>query len=220
MLDKIRGYINDAFADMPNTDKVLDLKQELYANLSDKYDEQLGKGKTPQEAYHAAISSIGDIQQLVESVRDHSALMLGLSPQQRKKSALLTAGAVMLYILSPIAVIVLGSLGEGVMGVVTLLLLVAIATGMLIYNDMTKPKLMKIQEEMMEEREYLMGGTEQEVRAFRAFNGVLWSITTALYLACGLLFGWWATAWLLFVIAAAVKNIVRYYFVLKREERL
>lgn len=220
MLDRIRGYIDDAFADVPNTDKVLDLKQELYANLSDKYDAQLSKGKTPQEAYHAAISSIGDIQQLVESVRDHSAGVFGLSPQQRKKSALLTAGAVMLYILSPVAVIVLGSSGQGVMGVVSLLAMVAIATGMLIYNDMTKPKMLRIQEEMLEEREYLMGGTEQEIRAFRAFNGALWSITTALYIACGLLFGWWATAWLLFVMAAAVKNIVRYYFILKREKQL
>lgn len=220
MLERIRGYIDDAFADMPDTEKVLDLKQELYANLSDKYHAQLDKGKTPQEAYNAAISSIGDIQQLVESVRDPSAGVIVLSPQERKKSALLTAGAVMLYILSPVAVIVLGSRGDGVMGVVCLLAMVAIATGMLIYNDMTKPKLLKLQEEMLEEREYLMGGTAQEIMAFRAFNGVLWSITTALYLACGLLFNWWGTAWLLFVMAAAVKNIVRYYLILKREKQL
>ncbi len=219
MLDRIKSYIHDAFADAPSTEKVYELKQELYANLSDKYEEQLAKGKAPQEAYQAAIASIGDIQQLVESVRDYSAVPIGLSPAQRKKSALITAAAVMLYILCPLPIIILGSLGQGVLGLAILLMLVSIATGMLIYNAMSKPKNLSMQEDLLEQQEYLMGGSQKEITAFRAFESVLWSITTVLFLACGFFYGWWGTAWILFVIAAAIKNIVRYVMILKREDR-
>ena len=106
MVNKIRAYIDHEFAGVPESKKVNELKEELTANLIEKYNEQLLHGKSEEEAYNAVITGLGDLSELVDSVRPHS--MQGPSEQERKKSALLTAAAVMMYILSPVMIILFG----------------------------------------------------------------------------------------------------------------
>ncbi len=65
--------------------------------------------------------------------------MQGPSEQERKKSALLTAAAVMMYILSPVMIILFESIGLEILGLVLFFGCIAGATGMLIYNHMTRP---------------------------------------------------------------------------------
>ena len=94
MVNKIRAYIDHEFAGVPESKKVNELKEELTANLIEKYNEQLLHGKSEEEAYNAVITGLGDLSELVDSVRPHS--MQGPSEQERKKSALLTAATVMM----------------------------------------------------------------------------------------------------------------------------
>ena len=111
--------------------------RELTANLIEKYNEQLLHGKSEEEAYNAVITGLGDLSELVDSVRPHSTK--GPSEQERKKSALLTAAAVMMYILSPVMIILFESIGLEILGLVLFFGCIAGATGMLIYNHMTRP---------------------------------------------------------------------------------
>ena len=69
MVNKIRAYIEHEFADVPESKKVIELKEELIANLIEKYNEQLLHGKTEEEAYNAVIAGLGDLSELVDSVR-------------------------------------------------------------------------------------------------------------------------------------------------------
>ena len=69
MIEKIRAYIDQEFSRAPNNQKVQELKEELISNLEDKYKEQLEMGKSETAAYHFVISGIGDLSELVDSVR-------------------------------------------------------------------------------------------------------------------------------------------------------
>ena len=41
MIDRIRDFLDSAFESAPQTAKVQELKEELFANLVDKYNDQL-----------------------------------------------------------------------------------------------------------------------------------------------------------------------------------
>ena len=106
MIDRIRAYLEHAFADAPKTRRVEDLREELFSNLVEKYNDRLRQGMSEEDAYNAVIRSIGDIDELIDSVRGPSPLE---PPPMRESSirALRTAIAVALYIMSPFMVILL-----------------------------------------------------------------------------------------------------------------
>lgn len=115
MIDRIRAYLEHAFADAPKTRRVEDLREELFSNLVEKYNDRLRQGMSEEDAYNAVIRSIGDIDELIDSVRGPSPLE---PPPMRESSirALRTAIAVALYIMSPFMVILLrGPWGIGAM---------------------------------------------------------------------------------------------------------
>ena len=66
---KIRAYIQWAFAGIPSSQKAEDLKEEMILNLIEKYHEELAQGKSKNEAYGATIAGIGDLSELLDSVR-------------------------------------------------------------------------------------------------------------------------------------------------------
>ena len=65
MKEKIKSYIDSVFAEVKETKKIKEFKEELYANLLDKYYDNLDSGKSENESYTAAIATIGDIEELV-----------------------------------------------------------------------------------------------------------------------------------------------------------
>ena len=68
MIDRIRDFLDSAFESAPQTAKVQELKEELFANLVDKYNDQLRQGRAPEEAYQIVIGGIGDLDELIASV--------------------------------------------------------------------------------------------------------------------------------------------------------
>jgi len=66
---KIREYVQQLFADAPQTRAVADLREEMIENLIQKYRELRQEGKSEEMAYHLTILSIGDTTELMESLR-------------------------------------------------------------------------------------------------------------------------------------------------------
>ncbi len=62
MHDKIRQYVNYQFRFDERND-IEELKEEIIANLIDRYEEYRQKGLTEEEAYIEAIKSMGDFSQ-------------------------------------------------------------------------------------------------------------------------------------------------------------
>lgn len=217
MVNKIRAYIEHEFAEVPENRKVRELKEELTANLIEKYNEQLLHGKSEEEAYNAVIIGLGDLSELVDSVRPHSCD--GPGRQERKRSAMFTASAVMLYILSPVMIILFESIGLEILGLVLFFGFIAGATGLLIYDHMTRPAYEKQDENIVEDFKEWRAKTNRQRRAFRAFHSAYWSLVVVVYFLYSFLCSSWGYSWILFIAAAAVENIVKGVMQMK-EERL
>lgn len=69
MKEKLKDYIEMIFADAPDCLRTRELKEEMYANVCDKYDDLISEGKGEAAAYNISVASIGDISELIDSIK-------------------------------------------------------------------------------------------------------------------------------------------------------
>lgn len=214
MNDRLRKYIDNLFVDAPETRKTVELKEEILQNITDKYYDLLSEGKTEEAAYNIAIASVGEVSELIENLKRGTSKMAYPSPEEtekaRKESAKITAISVAIFILSPITVILSG---DSIIGVVLFLSLIAIATALLIYNNMTKPKYTKMDDTIVEE--FKEWKENRDKKGLGAISSAIWSLTVALYFAISFYTGAWHITWIIFLISGAVTSIVKAMYDLK-----
>ncbi|TFG82712.1 MAG: hypothetical protein E4G74_02295 [Erysipelotrichales bacterium] len=209
MIAKIRAYITRAFEDVPRTKKSMEMQEELISNLIEKFNDQLKLGKTEEEAYAIVIAGIGDLSELTEGLRERHVLS-GPTAVERKRSALLISIAIMTYIMSPVVLIVFAtSFGQEILGLSLMLGLIAIATGLLIYNQASKPKYIREEETMVEEFKEWKSARQKNKSIYEAFSSAFWLITVAIYLYISFTYFNWSYSWIIFIIAAAIQNIFK-----------
>lgn len=228
MNTKINRYIDELFAHTPNTIYVEELKEEMKINLSEKYEDLLSEGKTQEEAYMIATSSIGDIRELVSGL-DESAVVITTKDLERRKqkSALMRSIAIMMYILCGAVIIgcafVAGLIfpgGEdigGAIGVVIAIIIAAAATGILVFDNLTKPEVLK--EETQERlRKSLMTEDEKKKTAIEdSIESIVWVATTAAYFIISFTTGAWAYSWIIFIIGTALHSVIKLLLQLKEQ---
>ena len=66
MKQKLTEYVDALFRSAALTVRNAELKEEILQNTLEKYDDLIADGKTPDEAYRAAVDGIGDISGLIE----------------------------------------------------------------------------------------------------------------------------------------------------------
>lgn len=204
MNENIRAYINSLFEGEPQTKKMVELKEEMLQNLNDKYNDLLAEGKTKEAAYNIAVASVGDISGLIEQLKGQSQPQT--DERQRQKSALLITSAVMLYILCVVPPIIFP--GE-VIGLVLMFVIIAIATGLIVYNGLSKPKYNKMDDTVVEEfREWKAGNSNKNL-TFKAISSAIWSVTLAVYFIISFITMAWYITWVIFLIAAAVNSVLK-----------
>ena len=207
-MTRITNYITEAFADVPRTNNAMELQEELISNLTEKYNDQLSLGKTEDEAYSAVISSIGDLSELTEGLKARHVLSPE-SPEERKKSARHIAIAVMLFILSPAALILTANLfDQGVIGLVIMFAFIAAGVGLLIYNSASKPSYLKENESLIEEFKEFKAAKNKNKGMHDSLIVALWMIAVAIYFFYSFTYGTWAFSWVIFIIAVAVQNLL------------
>ena len=221
MEDKLRRYVDGLFARTAPTKKAVELKEEMLQNMEDKYNDLISEGKTPEAAYNIVVAGVGDVGALISELEVEAPD----SPEyiefeaSRQKSAMLTAIAVMGYILSFLPLIVLelfDSRYSGRIGVPFMFLMIAGATGILVYNNMSKPKYIKGSATMVEEfREWQAGATDKKSMR-RAISAALWSIILVLYFVISFWTGAWAVSWIIFPLGVAVEAILNIFFTFKK----
>ncbi len=145
MKERIKQDLERSFAAAPDTQKNRDLKEEILANVYEKYDDCLASGMSPEEAYRLTVSGIGDLSALFESegpVTPTPQVPLTEEAELGKKrlwANLATACAVMLYILCLCPVILL--LKHELLGICLMFAMIALATGILILVSGLSPVL-------------------------------------------------------------------------------
>jgi len=222
MEDKIRKHADELFYDTPPTKKAIELKEEMIQNLSDKYHDLIAEGKSEEAAYNITIAGIGDISPLLaelEKDMENNEYTTYEYEASRQKSALLTAIAVMMYILCVLPIIIMSLINYRYateIGVPILFLMIAGATGLLIYNSMTKPKYRNSSETMVEEFREWQSDDKDRKALRKAISSALWSITVALYLIVSFMTFAWHITWLIFIIAGVVESLINILYNIKK----
>ena len=206
--NKIRMYVEELFLNAPKSHRTIELKEELIANLQDKFDDLVAQGRDEPFAYDLVVSSIGDIDELILSLREKYIYDPELIDAQRQKSALFISVSVALYFLSLIPVAIWGSHD----GAVFTLCGWGIATALLVYNGLTRPNYKKNENSLVEDfKEW--SRSKQNRKAIRGTTySLLWIITVIIYVAGSFLLNAWHPLWLIFLVSAAVQQVLRLFF--------
>jgi hypothetical protein len=207
---KIRDHVESLFTTAPRTRRAFELKDELVANLCDRYNDLVAKGRREDEAFEVVIAGIGDVDELIRPLRERDAADPGKIQAQRQKSAMLVSVAVAIYILSFIFPFIGSRFGDAawVAGIVIMFISWAAATMLIVYNAVSKPKYEKSEDSIVEEfKEWsVVRGNEKTV--LKSVVSLIWSVTTMLYLVMGFFFGMWHPGWMIFPLAGVVTHIV------------
>ena len=208
-MTKLEKYIEYLFENAPDTKEAKEMKEEILSNLMEKYNDLLADGYSESEAYDIAVRGLGDITGLIDKLERPAEKPMFTKEEimaDKKRSAFITSIAVGLYILCVVPVLIFGEFGMETVGVVMMFIMIATATVMLIYNNMTR--LVKDDDEEEEEERNLPP-------AIRAVNSVITAITLVVYLALSFITGAWHITWVIFIISAVAKKLVKAIFELK-----
>lgn len=98
MNKKLTNYVNGLFSDYPNTKKVQELKEEILSNLNEHFEDSVKNGASENKAYTEAISKLGDIDELLQSIIPNEDESKKINAYKKRK-AKITSISVILYIL-------------------------------------------------------------------------------------------------------------------------
>lgn len=219
--------IDAMFDGVPQSRKTLEIKEEMLQNLMEKYNDLIRQGKSEEAAFNIALASIGDISDLRETLMAQEVPQVARfdgaqggqdAPREdvpvdpRHHRASVVAVAVMLYIVSPVPVILIG----GKMGILLLFTMIAAATGLLIFNGMMNGSGLSDRVQTREDDEPRKMSKKQK-RFFGSLSSALWMATVALYFVISFWTGAWHISWIIFLVAAAANNVMKAFIDLYRE---
>lgn len=213
MEQRIVNYINEIFKNAPKTPQAEEVKNEILGNTLEKYKELKAEGKDDETAFTIAISYIGNVDELINAYSDDvdSVILRESFQRHRARQALLLSIAIALYIMCVIPVILL----QNELGIVCMFLMVAIATGLIIYRASTN-------------KFYTYGGSDgptvvkytapqtidQKKRKLlrKNLSSAMWSVIVAIYIIVSFLSGAWHITWILFLIGGAGDSLLKAIF--------
>ena len=217
MNHKVKNYVEALFSDIPRSKKSLMLKQELMATMSEQFEKYIQEGQTENQAYSLVISQLGDIDERLADVMP-SVEFVQQANFYRKRNAKNIAIGVAMYIVGVAFLIGLGALGMllgnedsyGVAGLILLLLISAVATGIIIYTTLSTPIEYKdYDKKTKKEYENL---DSKHGRLLENITTTFWIIVAFIYLMVSFITMRWDITWLIFVLAAIVDSIIKTIF--------
>lgn len=204
-MNKIKNYVEELFKDVKKTRKSEELKEELIADLEEKYKDLKESGKTEKEAYNEVIAGIGEVDELLEELK-----MPSDSLEIRKKTALTVSICVGLYILSLISTIICDELLElsDSISAISFFGIAGIATCILVYHFMSIPKYEKQSETLVEEFKEWKYTKQKKKQLLNALDTITWLFILIIYFMISFLFNCWYISWVLFLVAPLITTII------------
>lgn len=216
MEEKLKAYIYSLFSGAARSKKMIEVREEICSNTLERYRDLIASGASEEEAYDISVRSIGNLDELLAGLAYDTAELS--EPKQvtasDKKRAAGTGASVALYILSPAFLIGFSVAGQPIAGLLIMLVLIAVATGLLIYVRTVYPAF-----ETQPDHYH----TEAEIKAWKEmhdnykkpreqnknpFSPVIWLTCTIVFFAIGFGAHAWQVSWLVFLIGAAVQALL------------
>lgn len=206
-MNKIKNYVDDLFKDIKKTRKSEELKEELLSDLEEKYQDLISNGKNEKEAYQEVIGGIGDVDELLEELKESSFYE---DLEIRKKTAFIVSLSVGLYILALISTIVCDELLElpDIISAISFFGIAGIATCILIYHFMSIPKYQKKDDSFVEIRKERLDARDKNKQLLNALDTIVWLLILIIYFLISFLFNCWYISWVLFLVGPLVTTIV------------
>lgn len=216
MEEKLKAYVYSLFKGAPRSKKMIEVREEICSNTLERYRDLISTGASEEEAYDISVRSIGNLDELLDGLAydDAEQESVGTVTASDKKRAAGTGVSVALYILSPVFLIGFAVAGEPIIGLIIMLVLVAVATGLLIYVRSVYPSY---------EARASHYHTEAEIKAWKdmhdyskkadehnknPYSPVIWLTCTVIFFALGFGGHAWGICWIVFLIGAAVQALV------------
>jgi uncharacterized membrane protein len=217
MCDELRNRVEELFQNAPKTRRAQELKEELLANLIDRYNDLINNGKSHEEAINSTISGIGDVDELIKGLQEQDVFNYERIQKQRKKTAAVRTSAIGLYIMSVILLIFLTSVVnvDGTIAVCIMLTMDAIATCLIIYNSISHPKYYKLDDSIVEEFKEWKSVNSKRNEILKSVRSIVWTVIVAIYLLISFVFNLWEISWIIFIIGGAIERIIVLSFQLK-----
>ncbi|AJA49931.1 hypothetical protein CPAST_c38930 [Clostridium pasteurianum DSM 525 = ATCC 6013] len=218
MYEKFQKKLDELFENAPETNRARELKEELLANLIDKYNDLIASGKNDEEAFNIAVSGIGDVDELIRGLKEKDVLDYAQIEKSRKKSALIISTSVGLYIISVVILILFSEVFQidDNISVCVMLTIDAIATCLIVYNAISKPKYLKADDTIVEEFKEWKSANSKDKEILKSIKSILWMLIVVLYFVLSFEFGSWAYSWVIFIIGAALERIITLAFQLRK----
>lgn len=146
-MDAIQQHIDNMFHDLPETEEILRIKNDLYLNALDRRDELLATGKTESEALGTIIIEMGEHEVLLEEFGynqeqdlkgyslnslEEAIAFVEINKQESYKIAL----GVLMILVGGGLIATLSTFALAEIGVIILMILVAAAVGLFIMSGM------------------------------------------------------------------------------------
>lgn len=203
-MEKVKNYIEDLFENAPKTKSILDLKQALISDMQEKYSDLIKEGKTDKDAYQEVITSIGNVDELINSHKGDIVTDL----EDRKKGALTVSICAGLYILALISAIVMDEYVEGDLGGIVFLTICGISTCILIYHYMSTPRYKKKNETMVEEFKEWKSNKDKTKEIRNSISAIIWVLIVIIYFLISFIFGIWFISWIIFIVGGLLELIL------------
>ena len=220
MREQLSQYVGLLFA---GTTGMEEIRQEILQNSLDRFDDLVAQGKSPEAAYRLTISGIGDINEILGQSTAQSAQAPTSAPgavstsdpvpaaeQESKSTKLLRSIAIALYILCAIPVIFFEEIGLCIT-----LVLVAVATGILVYIGKDEPENESVNDTAAPVQATFPPAPKKKSKAQKIICAIIWLAGLGAYFALSFTTRAWFITWLVFPMTACVNGIVRGIFDLK-----
>ncbi|MBO4758731.1 MAG: hypothetical protein J5505_01590 [Spirochaetaceae bacterium] len=221
---QLQRYLTMIFANVPKSRKATELKQELFANLLERYENYVQDGKSSEEAYKLTVESIGNTDELLSSVTPDENLQNKIDSYKKMKARNI-AISVALYFIAAAVLIGFSTFSEilgkdedmgAIIGLISLLVICAVATAIIIYTNISIPK--EVEPYVKDVENNSPDRSTKRGKLYASILELFWLLVTVLYLGISFLTGAWHITWLIWIIAAIIEKAIKLFYIGREEE--
>lgn len=186
MNDRLDKYFDSLFESAPKTQTVRDLRDEIYSNTLDRYNDFLSQGKSEDESFTKAVSGIGNIETLLEGscagpYAEECYYTQAEIDKRRIISGILVAVSVLLYVIC----VVPPMFFNDQVGASLMFVCIAVATGLVVFANKLKINKSRCSAKIREIKATSDSNyTKERFERGRLLSNLVFSVGIALYVGC------------------------------------